>query len=152
MEIEIIDYEPRYKEDFRSLNLEWISAYFEIEPTDLEQLDYPEENIIAKGGRIYLARVNDEIIGTIALKKVDETVYELSKMAVSPKHQGLGAGVLLARHLIKEAQNLGCKMLFLESNQKLTPALTLYKKLGFVEVPVSDSPFSRADYRAEMYF
>jgi putative acetyltransferase len=152
MEIEIIDYEPRYKVDFRSLNLEWISAYFEIEPPDLEQLDYPEENIISKGGRIYLARVNYEIIGTITLKKVDDTVYELSKMAVSPKRQGAGAGLLLARHLINEAQRLGCKMLFLESNQKLTPALNLYKKLGFVEVPVNDSPFSRADYRGEMYF
>lgn len=152
MEIEVINYEPRYKNDFRSLNLEWISTWFEVEPLDLEQLDYPEENIISKGGRIYLARANDEIIGTITLKKVNDTVYELSKMAVSPKHQGAGAGILLARHLIKEAQNLGCKLLFLESNQKLIPALNLYRKLGFTEVPVVDSPFSRADYRAEMYF
>ena len=103
-----------------------------------------------KGGRIYLARLGNEIIGTITLKKHSDSVYELSKMAVSPDHQGRGVGRLLAEHLIREARNLGCKMLFLESNQKLAPALSLYRKLGFNEVAVGSSPYSRANYRGEM--
>ena len=150
MEIEIIDYQPAYKGDFKRLNVEWISRYFVLETPDLEQLNDPEGSILRKGGRIYMARFGDQIIGTITLKKFQGTIYELSKMAVSPDHQGRGAGRLMAEHLIREARALGCTMLFLESNQKLKPALALYKKLGFVEVPVSDSPYSRADYRAEM--
>ena len=150
MDIEIIDYQPLYKDDFKRLNVGWISTYFQLEEPDLQQLDHPEETILVKGGRIYLARLGSEIIGTITLKKDSDTVYELSKMAVSPQYQGHGAGRLLAEHLIQEARALGCKMLFLESNQKLTPALNLYRKLGFIEVPIGDSPYSRADYRGEM--
>ncbi|NEU07839.1 GNAT family N-acetyltransferase [Flavihumibacter sp. R14] len=152
MEIEIIDYQLSYKEDFKQLNIEWISRYFVLEEPDLEQLEDPEASVLSKGGKIYLARLGEEIIGTITLKKHSDTIFELSKMAVSPAHQGRGAGRLLAEHLIKEARALGCKMLFLESNQKLLPALTLYKKLGFIEVPVGSSPYSRADYRGEMHF
>jgi putative acetyltransferase len=152
MEIEIVDYQPSYKQDFKQLNIDWISRYFALEGPDLEQLDDPEGSILSRGGKIYMARMGEEIIGTITLKKYSDTIFELSKMAVSPAHQGRGAGRLLAEHLIQEARAMGCKMLFLESNQRLTPALSLYKKLGFVEVPVGSSPYSRADYRAEMHF
>lgn len=152
MEIEIIDYLPIYKEDFKQLNIEWISKYFELELPDMQQLDSPEEYILSKGGKIYLARYGNKVIGTITLKKDSDTVFELSKMAVSPDYQGRGAARMLAEHLIKEAKKAGCKMLFLESNKKLVPALNLYKKLGFIEVPIGHSPYSRADFRAEMHF
>lgn len=150
MEIEIIQYQPEYQADFKALNVEWISEYFKLEPPDLQQLDDPEEYILSKGGRIYLARIGEQIVGTITLKKETDSVFELSKMAVSPAYQGLGVGRKLAEHLIMEARKLGCKMLYLESNQKLVPALSLYKKLGFREVPVGHSPYFRADYRGEM--
>ena len=152
MDMVIIDYEPQFKDDFKRLNMEWISKYFELEAPDLQHLDHPEKYILSKGGKIYLAKLGDKIIGTITLKKESDTVYELSKMAVSPEYQGRGAAKMLAEHLISEAKKLGCQMLFLESNQKLIPALNLYKKLGFVEVPLAESPYSRADYRAEMHF
>lgn len=151
MQVEIIEYENRYKEDFKRLNEEWINQYFALESEDLEQLNHPEANILNKGGRIFMARYGEEIIGTVTLKKHADTQYELAKMAVSPKFQGIGAGKMLGEHLIAEAKKLGCTYLFLESNQKLGPALNLYKKLGFIEVPIGETPYNRADYKAEMY-
>ena len=152
MEVEIIDYEPRYRREFTDMNIEWISHYFTVEPHDLEQLENPEEYILAKGGQIFFARCGDEIVGTAALIKNSETVYEIAKMAVKPAFKGLGAGEKLGRHLIGAAKNAGCNRLFLESNQQLIPALALYKKLGFTEVPVGETLYSRVNYKAEMYF
>ena len=152
MEVQIIDYEPQYRQEFAEMNIEWISQYFTIEPHDLEQLENPEDYILSKGGRIFFARYGDEIIGTVALIKVSETVYEMAKMAVKPTFQGLGAGEKLGRHLIEAAKKAGCTRLFLESNRQLTPALQLYKKLGFTEVPIGETLYSRANYKAEMYF
>ena len=43
MEVEIIDFEPRFRQDFTDMNVEWISHYFTIEPHDLEQLENPED-------------------------------------------------------------------------------------------------------------
>ena len=83
--MEIIDYSPTYKEDFKRLNVEWISTYFTVEPHDLEQLDDPEGYILSKGGKIFFAKQGEAIIGTCALIKVSETSYELAKMGVSPQ-------------------------------------------------------------------
>jgi putative acetyltransferase len=149
--MEIIDYSPQYKDDFKRLNVEWISAYFAIEEPDLVVLDDPEGSILKKGGKILFAKLGDAIIGTCALKKESETVYELVKMGVSPQYQGLGAGKQLGQRIIEEARKLGCTYLYLESNQRLIPALTMYKSLGFVEIPMGETPYSRADFKAEMY-
>lgn len=151
MNVTIIDYLPELKQQFTEMNLEWISHYFKVEAHDIEQLENPEAYILSKGGRIYFAQYDGQIIGTVALIKVDEKTYEMAKMAVRPQFKGIGAGEKLGKHLIDEAKKLGCKYLFLESNQKLTPALTLYKKLGFVEVPIGETPYERADYKAEMW-
>ena len=149
--MEIINYTPQYKEDFKRLNVEWISTYFTLEPHDLEQLDDPEGYILSQGGKIFFAKLGEAIIGTCALIKVSDTSYELAKMGVSPQYQGLGAGKKLVSKVIDEARNLGCTYLFLESNQRLTPALNIYKSLGFVEVPIGETPYARADFKAEMY-
>ena len=149
--MEIIIYTPQYKEDFKRLNVEWISTYFTLESHDLEQLDDPEGYILSKGGKVFFAKHDNAIIGTCALIKVSETAYELAKMGVSPQYQGLGAGKKLVSKVIEEARNLGCTYLFLESNQRLIPALNIYKSLGFVEVPIGVTPYARANFKAEMY-
>ncbi|MCU0324989.1 MAG: GNAT family N-acetyltransferase, partial [Spirosomaceae bacterium] len=140
------------KDDFKNLNIEWIEKYFTVEPHDLEQLDDPEGYILNNGGMIFFAKYGNEIVGTCALIKTDVTSYELAKMAVSPKYQGIGAGRKLGQTAIEAAKKLGATYLYLESNQKLTPALTLYKSLGFVEVPIGDTPFARANFKAEIHF
>ena len=152
MEVKIIDFEPRYRRHFKDLNVEWISHYFEIEPHDLEQLEAPEEYITNRGGRVFFALSGEEVIGTVALIKVSDEVYEMAKMAVKPEFKGFGAGEKLGRHLIEAAREAGASRLFLESNRKLVPALKLYEKLGFVEIPIGETLYSRADYKAEIIF
>jgi putative acetyltransferase len=149
--VEIIDYTPQYQEDFKRLNVEWISTYFKLEAHELEMLNNPEKDILSKGGKIFFAKKGETIIGTCALKKVTETTYELVKMGVSPPYQGLGTGKKLGLKAIEAAKELGCTYLFLESNQILIPALRVYKSIGFVEIPMGETPYARADFKAEMY-
>lgn len=145
--IEIVTYDPKYKKSFKDLNIEWISAYFEIEPSDIKALDHPEEYIMEKGGEIFSAVLNDEVLGVCALIKSNENYfdYELAKMAVSPKAQGKGIGFLLAKTAIKWAKEKGASKIYLESNTKLQSAIKLYEKLGFKEVTGIPSPYSRVD-------
>ena len=56
MEIEIIPYISEYQEDFKQLNIEWLQQYFVIEAYDEYQLSHPIEEIIDKGGHIFLAK------------------------------------------------------------------------------------------------
>ena len=144
-DIAIIDYKPAHQPAFRALNHEWIAHYFTIEPIDNEMLDNPEGYILAPGGHIFMAQHGAEIVGTCALIHVRAGVYELAKMAVAPRAQGLGIGWLLGQAAVAKAREVGARRVELLSNSRLTPALSLYEKLGFRHVPAPPTAYQRTN-------
>jgi DNA-binding MarR family transcriptional regulator/GNAT superfamily N-acetyltransferase len=157
-QIEIIDYSPEFHDDFRRLNLEWIEKYFQLEESDRQSLDHPDEKILQPGGHICLARRSavgsnlaaGEIVGTCALIKVNDNTYELAKMAVAANARGNGIGWLLGQAAICKARELGAKTIYLESNTVLEPAIKLYQKLGFQKVVGPPSPYERCNIQMEL--
>jgi len=145
--IEIVDYDSAYKEVFRDLNVEWISTYFKMEPSDYKALDNADSYILQNGGHILVALLNKEPVGVCALIKMKDPIYdfELAKMAVSPKAQGKKIGWLIGEAIKDKARSIGAKTLYLESNTMLTPAINLYRKLGFMEVFGRDTPYERCN-------
>ncbi|MFD0964090.1 GNAT family N-acetyltransferase [Pseudofulvibacter geojedonensis] len=151
--ISIIKFQDDYAKDFASLNYEWLEKYFVIEPHDTEMLENPKEYIIDKGGEIFLAKIKDEIVGTVALIKIKDGEFELAKMAVTEKYKGCKIGHQLMEATINYAKEKQINSLMLESNRKLKPALYLYKKFGFKEVPTDpNSPYERADIKMVLKF
>ncbi|MCB1646148.1 MAG: MarR family transcriptional regulator [Pseudomonadales bacterium] len=148
--IRIIGWAPERADSFAALNKEWISQYFTIEPTDLLALENPEAYIIGPGGEILFAEQVDtgEIIGTCALIPRGENRGELAKMGVTSSARGTGAGRKLMDMALTVARKLGWQVLYLETNDRLRPALSLYRQAGFIELPF---PW-RSDYaRANVY-
>lgn len=155
MDVLVSAYSPEYQPDFKRLNIEWIEHYFTIEPHDLEQLNQPELYILPNDGQIFLAKLNDEVVGCVAMINTSEPGqsnlrFELAKMAVSPIVRGKGIGRQLCLAAIEYARQLGVDMIWLESNRILTPALAMYAQVGFREVPSVPTPYARADIRMEM--
>ncbi|GAB3554420.1 GNAT family N-acetyltransferase [Spirosoma fluminis] len=158
--ISIIPYTADYQPDFKRLNIEWISHYFTVEPHDLEQLDHPERYVLPNQGQIFLAKrlsdqsgngpTKEEIVGCVAMVNMGASGFELAKMAVSPTAQGRGVGRMLCEAALSYARQIGIKTVWLESNRRLTPALTLYQNVGFREVPRVETPYARADIRMEI--
>lgn len=128
--VDIIPFERRYAGDFKRLNVEWLEKYFRVEPIDEQVLSRPGE-LLRRGGAIFLARHRGAIVGTCALLDAGDGRFELSKMAVTGSHQGLGIGRKLVQAVVSEYLARGGRELFLESNSKLTPAITLYETAGF---------------------
>ena len=149
--IEIIDYEPRYQPDFFDLNKRWIEKDFLLEETDLNVLGHPEEYIINKGGYILFARLENKIVGTCALRKTSELVYELTKMAVDENYRGRKIGELLCNATIAKAKQLGATKVELYSN-RITSAIAvkMYLKLGFKEVYLTPGIYKRANIKMEI--
>lgn len=147
--IEIADYEPEWKDFIKTLNVEWLEKYFYVEPYDVIQLSNPQTEIIDKGGFIYYARWNNEIVGTASLPKHDNEVYELGKMAVSPAAQGHFIGNALIEHCFNMAKQKGIKKLILYSNTRLEAAIHLYKKYGFEEIYLEEGRYQRSNIKME---
>ncbi len=140
---------------FYDLNIEWLKTFFVVEPYDEEVLSKPNKYIIDKGGKIFFAKLNDEIVGTVALMPLNNHgLFELTKMAVSIEHRGKKIGQNLLKYCIDYAKNeLGLPKLILYSNRMLENAIYIYRKFGFVELPLeSDSPYNRSDIKMELVF
>ncbi|WP_126973271.1 bifunctional helix-turn-helix transcriptional regulator/GNAT family N-acetyltransferase [Gynurincola endophyticus] len=151
-DVQIIEYSFRYQAAFKALNEEWISTYFELEEADQTALNNPEEYILKKGGKIFVALSNNEPVGVCAIMKMDDPDYdfELAKMAVSPKVQGRSIGWLLAQAAIRAARESGAKKIYLESNTILKPAIHLYYKLGFQKITGHSTPYKRCNIQMEL--
>ena len=130
--VEVVPFDPALRDHFRRLNQQWLERHFHVEGVDRTLFADPEGLIIAPGGAIFFALYAGEVVGTCALIRESEGVFELSKMGVDENFRGLGAGRALLDAAIAEYRRRGGKELFLESNSKLDRALGMYERAGFV--------------------
>ncbi|WP_034059084.1 GNAT family N-acetyltransferase [Lacinutrix jangbogonensis] len=153
MSLDIIPFNIEFSKDFYKLNIEWLKTSFYVEPYDEEVLSNPKKYIINKGGYIFFAKLNNNIIGTYALMPLPkQEAFELTKMAVSPEYRGLKIGQQLIEHCIQFAKAEEFNRLLLYSSRKLENAIYLYRKFGFKEIAVEDNcPYKRCDIKMEYY-
>lgn len=150
--LNFIKYRTELKHHFINLNLNWLKEYFIVEPYDREVLEQCEEKIITPGGCIFFAVLNNEIIGAFAYMKMDEGVFELTKMTLKKSYRGKGFGNQIMAFSIQFAKQHHWKKLVLYSSRKLKNALHLYRKFGYVEVTLeTNAPYLRGDIKMELF-
>jgi len=147
-DIRIVGFDPRWREDFAKLNIEWLQRWFVVEPHDHEVLGNPEQHILADGGHVLFAvDADDQALGTVALKHDGDGVFELTKMAVTPAARGQGIGRGLMAAALALYRTLDGRELYLESSSVLTPSIAMYESVGFRHHPAprAGSHYARAD-------
>jgi len=148
--MEIFENNKDHLPDFISLNEEWISKYFQIEDVDTELSKNPHI-VIDEGGYIFSLVDGNKVVGVCALFCDGNGVFELARMAVSPAHQGKGFGGKLIEACLAKLVKIVAKRVYVVSNTKLGPAISLYKKYGFVTKFKGVHPiYTRANIVMEM--
>jgi ribosomal protein S18 acetylase RimI-like enzyme len=146
--LEVVDFAAHHAGAFHDLNIEWLERYFSVEPIDRIVLSDPQRHLIDPGGDVLMACQNHQPVGCCALKyHASSDEFELTKMAVTPDHQGLGIGALLMEAVIERYRAHSARGLFLETNSILQPAIRLYQRFGFVQQPKrrQGSPYMRSN-------
>lgn len=147
--VHVRDFTPSDGPAFKALNLAWIEPMFDVEASDLAQLDDPQTTIIDCGGRVLIAELDGTPVGTAGLVAghAPDTL-ELVKMSARSDLRGRGIGKALMTACIEVARETGAKRIWLESNRKLGAALGLYRAAGFRELTaeeLADTPYTRCD-------
>ena len=148
----VIDtFRPDDQPAFDALNRAWLTEYGLLEAPDERQLTDPVGEILSPGGQIFVARRNDEVVGTCAVVPHADGVLELLKLTVAPAAQGLGLGRRLVEACLVHARGRGARRLVLLSSSKLGAALRLYEGLGFRRAPMPpDAVYVTADVYMEL--
>lgn len=142
--------QKEHLDDFIRLNEEWISTYFEIEDVDRALAANPYK-IIEDGGYIFSLVSDGSVLGVCALFNEGNGVFELARMAVSPKAQGRGFGDKLMLACLEKLKVIGANKVYLVSNTKLEAAIALYQKYGFKTKSEGQHPvYARADIVMEL--
>lgn len=130
--------------------LEESIAYHESR-NELNDMDDIQQNYFENGG-IFLIMVNNgEMIGTGAIRKLENDICELKRLWLLSEYHGQGLGYRIIEELLSYAKEKGYERIRLETSpiyQKR--AVEFYKRLGFYEIPNSSADDDDEDILMEM--
>jgi GNAT superfamily N-acetyltransferase len=112
--------------------LKWLNMDLAYQGVNSE-LDSLEQMYGAPSGCFLLAFAENELVGGVGFRKLENGVCEMKRLFVLPKFQKQGVGEMLCKRLINQAELLGYNSMKLDTVAKLNSAIKLYQKLGFKE-------------------
>lgn len=117
-----------FREYERSIGIDLEYQGFSVELASLPGTYAPPH------GALLLAQDGDQVIGCVAVRRLNDRVCEMKRLYVRPGHRGSGAGVKLVQSVIEAGRQLGYEELWLDTLATMTRAHALYASLGFREI------------------
>jgi len=142
------------EEDF-SAAIGLTRAYLQWLDMDLSFQNVDEELELSRFSAMYgppagvflLAWQAGELAGGVGLRRLSSEICEMKRLFVHDRFKGLGIGRRLCEKLIDEARSLGFQRMRLDTLERMTPAISLYKSLGFADIePYCFNPDPTARY------
>lgn len=118
---------------------EWLQEDYCLQDFEAEMAALPGPCAPPAGG-LWLARVEGDLAGAVALKPLGDGAAEMKRLWVRAPYRGLKLGRALARAAIEGARAAGHRRILLETLDFMTAARALYADLGFQEQPRGDAP------------
>ena len=112
----------------------WLNIDLSFQHFDEELMELKTMYGFPKGG-IVLCKDGNEIIGCVGIRKLDDSIAELKRMFIKPAFQKKGMGKQLLQKAVELARGLNYNVIRLDTLNYMIPAINLYKKYGFYEIP-----------------
>ena len=132
-QVVVLDYKPSLKKYFFELAGYWLSGLLkgQLEEDDKFTLHNPDIAYLQEGGFLFYAQYQNEIVGCVALKRLDENTFEFAKLFIDPRYRNLGIATKLIDRCISRCKENEAKELWLQTTMSMPEAHKLYYKLGF---------------------
>lgn len=89
-----------------------------------------------KNRGLFLVALDDgKVVGTGAIKKMEEDSAELKRLWLLEEYHGQKIGYQIVLRLLDFARTQGYRRLRLQTSEKQIRAIQFYKQLGFYEIP-----------------
>jgi ribosomal protein S18 acetylase RimI-like enzyme len=110
-------------------------AYYESKG-QLHDVEEFQRAYLQNGGTFLMMRSGGRVIGTGALRRLEDGVGEIKRLWLLPEYHGQGLGNQMLARLLAAARERGYTRVRLETDAvHQTRALAFYRKVGFTEIP-----------------
>lgn len=100
-----------------------------------DDFDYESILDVYKGrGRFWLALVENQVVGTVAIAEIDKTTARLRRMFVLPQLQREGVGQQLFETALRFVKEKEYSKIVLDTDKRMHQAQRFYEKNGFHKV------------------
>ncbi len=86
-------------------------------------------------GVLFLAWVEGDAAGCVGVRPIDSETCEMKRLYVRPEFRVRGVGRVLAGRAVEEGQKMGYERMWLDTVPSMTAAITLYRSMGFSDIP-----------------
>lgn len=121
---------------FCKIKYRMAGRFYTVEPFDQDMMDRVDE-LIQNGAMVYLALENESVLAVCMTMPLSGDIWEMCKLAAAGQYTGTGAGSRVFKACMDYAIANGAKKLSLISCRALKPAIHIYEKFGFREVPLN---------------
>jgi N-acetylglutamate synthase-like GNAT family acetyltransferase/predicted transcriptional regulator len=131
--VKVFDYKPSLKKYFYKLAGNWLLGVLKgtLEEEDKFTLLNPDKAYLEAGGFLFFALLKKKVVGCVALKRLDENIFEFAKLFIDPSARNLGIATKLIERCITRCRENEARQLWLQTTMSMPEAHRLYYKFGF---------------------
>ena len=114
-----------------------VQDFYDIleEERELQDVDNFQYEYVENRGLFLVVMDGKNLVGTGAIKKLDENIAELKRLWLLEEYHGQGIGYQVVLQLLGFARTRGYEKIRLQTSQKQERAVHFYTKLGFDKIP-----------------
>ncbi len=114
-----------------------VQDFYDIleEEGELNDVDNFQQAYVEDRGLFLVVLDDNQLVGTGALKKLDENIAELKRLWLLEEYHGQKIGYQVVSHLLDFARTHGYKKVRLQTGETQERALRFYTRLGFYKIP-----------------
>jgi N-acetylglutamate synthase-like GNAT family acetyltransferase len=126
--------------------IKWLNQDLCFQDIEEELNSFPKKYAEPDGSFI-IAKENENIIGCVGLRKLDNKTCEMKRLFVNDNYKGKGIGKKLVEKVIAEAKIKNYGKMRLDTLDIMESALGIYYKSGFYEIkPYYNNPSTGVVY------
>lgn len=132
--LEIIDYEVKYKAQYKKLMLNWLISNYQNDRINVDLLNDPLDTFIKNGGIIRLVKVREEIVAVCVIRTLAKKEAEISYLGIDENWEWRNIGIKLLKDVLKKVKNLKMNKISVSLTEMQENYISLYRKAGFEPV------------------
>jgi ribosomal protein S18 acetylase RimI-like enzyme len=120
--------------------VQWLNQDLCFQDID-DELSYFPKKYSEPEGTFLIAKENDEVIGCVGIKKLENSICEMKRLFVNDRYRGGGIGKKLVEMITGEAKLKHYEKMRLDTLNTMEEALNIYRKSSFYEIePYYNNP------------